>query len=93
MTQKEKKKFDIALINSRVVYWYMQKLDGTFDKYLDRINNYLQWMSKHPSEKVAYNAMKVVKDFIVKYDLSDDFLRNYCHTLEHNNPRENWRKK
>ena len=92
MTQKEKKKFDIALINSRVVYWYMQKLDGTFDKYLDRINNYLQWMAKRPSEKVAYNAMKVVKDFIDKYNLSDEFLRNYCHTLEYNNPRESWRK-
>ena len=94
MTQedKNKKKFDVALINSRVVYWYMKNSDGTFDKYLDRINNYLEWMHERPSEKVAYNAMKVVKDFIVKYDLTDEFLRGYCYELEHNNPREDWRK-
>jgi hypothetical protein len=92
MKNKDKKKFDIALINSRVVYWYMQNLDGSFDKYLDRINDYLEWMSERPSEKVAYNAMKVVKEFICKYNLSDEFLRNYCYTLEHNNPREDWRK-
>ena len=93
MTQEDiKKKFDVALINSGVVYWYMKKSDGTFDKYLDRINDYLAWLSKKPSEKVAYNAMKVVKFFIVKYDLSDEFLRDYCHELEHNNPREEWRK-
>ncbi len=94
MTQEDiKKKFDVALINSRVVYWYMKNSDGTFDKYLDRINNYLVWLSKKPSEKVAYNAMKVVKYFIVKYDLSDEFLREYCFNLEHNNPREEWRKR
>ena len=93
MTQEDiKKKFDVALINSRVVYWYMKNSDGTFDKYLDRINNYLVWLSKKPSEKVAYNAMRVVKCFIVKYDLSDEFLRDYCHELEHNNPREKWNK-
>lgn len=90
MKDKDKKKFDIALINSRVVYWYMQNSDGSFDKYLDRINDYLEWMAKRPSEKVAYKAMKVVKDFIVKYDLNDEFLRNYCHELEHNNPRSKW---
>ena len=91
MTQEDiKKKFDVALINSRVVYWYMKNSDGTFDKYMDRINDYLKWLSKKPSEKVAYNAMKVVKEFIVKYDLSDAFLRDYCHELEHNNPRSKW---
>ena len=91
MTQEAiKKKFDVALINSRVVYWYMKNSDGTFDKYMDRINDYLEWMSKRPSEKVAYNAMKVVKYFIVKYDLSDEFLRDYCYELEHNNPRSKW---
>ena len=91
MTQEDiKKKFDVALINSRVVYWYMKNSDGSFDKYLDRINDYLMWLSKKPSEKVAYNAMKVVKEFIVKYDLSDEFLRDYCHELEHNNPRSKW---
>ena len=93
VSDKNKKKFDVALINSRVVYWYMKNSDGTFDKYLDRINDYLEWMYERPSEKVAYNAMKVVKNFIVKYDLSDEFLRNYCYELEHNNPREEWRKR
>lgn len=92
MNDKDKKKFDIALINSRVVYWYMLNDDGSFEKYLDRINDYLEWMSKRPSEKVAYNAMKAVKEFICKYKLSDEFLREYCHTLEHNNPRETFRK-
>ncbi len=93
MTQEAiKKKFDVALINSRVVYWYMKNMDGTYDSYMDRINNYLEWMKSKPSEKVAYNAMKVVKEFIVKYDLSDEFLREYCFNLEHNNPREKWNK-
>ena len=64
MTDKDKKKFDIALLNSKVVYWYMRNMDGTFDKYMDRINNYLIWLSKKPSEKVCYNAMKTVKEFI-----------------------------
>ena len=90
MNDKDKKKFDIALINSRVVYWYMKNSDGTFDKYLDRINDYLGWLSKKPSEKVAFNAMKVVKNFIIEYGLTDEFLRNYCHSLEHNNPRSKW---
>lgn len=87
MEHKDKKKFDIALINSYVVYWYMQNSDGSFDRYLNRINDYLEWMSKRPSEKVAYNAIKKVKEFINKYELTDEFLRNYCHKLEHNNPR------
>ena len=90
MNDKDKKKFDIALINSCVVYWYMKKDDGSFDKYLDRIDDYLKWLSKRPSDKVIYNAMKVVKEFILKYKLSDEFLRNYCFTLEHDNPRVKW---
>lgn len=90
MNDKEKKKFDVALINSRVVYWYMQNVDGSFDRYLDRIDNYLEWLSKRPSEKVCYNAMKVVKEFICKHKLTDEFLREYCHILEHNNPRVKW---
>lgn len=92
MNDKEKKKFDIALINSKVVYWYMRNMDGSFERYMDRINNYLEWLSKKPSEKVCYNAMKVVKEFINKYKLSDEFLREYCFELEHNNPREKWNK-
>ena len=92
MTDKDKKKFDIALLNSKVVYWYMRNMDGTFDKYMDRINNYLIWLSKKPSEKVCYNAMKTVKEFIVKYNFSDEFLRDYCFQLEHNNPKEKWNK-
>ena len=51
MNDKEKKKFDVALINSNVVYWYMKNMDGSFDKYLDRINNYLEWLAKRPSQK------------------------------------------
>lgn len=92
MNDKEKKKFDIALINSRVVYWYMQNTDGSFDRYLDRIDNYLEWLSKKPSEKVCYNAMKVVKEFICKYELTDEYLRDYCFDLEHDNPRVKWNK-
>jgi hypothetical protein len=92
MNDKEKKKFDVALLNSKVVYWYMKNMDGSFDKYLDRINNYLEWLAKRPSEKVCYNAMKVVKDFINKYNLTDEFLRDYCFKLEHNNPRDTWNK-
>lgn len=90
INDKDKKKFNIALINSRVVYWYMQNSDGSYDKYIDRINNYLKWLSKKPSEKVCYNAMKVVKEFICKYNLTDEFLREYCSKLEHNNPRQAW---
>ena len=90
INDKDKKKFDIALINSRVVYWYMKNSDGSFDKYMDRINDYLEWLSKKPSEKVCYNAMKFVKEFICKHKLTDEFLREYCHTLEHNNPRVKW---
>lgn len=91
MNDKEKKKFNVALINSGVVYWYMQNLDGTFEKYLDRIDNYLEWLAKRPSEKVCYKAMKVVKEFICKYEFTDEFLREYCFVLEHDNPRAKWR--
>ncbi len=92
MNDKEKKKFNVALINSRVVYWYMQNIDGSFEKYLDRIDNYLEWLSKRPSEKVCYNAMKVVKEFICKFELTDEFMREYCFVLEHDNPRVRWNK-
>ena len=88
---KEKKKFDIALINSRIVYWYMKNDDGSFDRYLDRIDDYLEWLSKRPSEKLCYNAMKKVKEFINRYKLTDEYLREYCHILEHNNPRTMFR--
>lgn len=37
MTDKEHKKFDIALINSRVIHWYMKNDDGTYESYMDRI--------------------------------------------------------
>jgi hypothetical protein len=52
----------------------------------------LKWLSKKPSEKVCYNAMKVVKDFICKYELTDEYLRDYCFALEHDNPRVKWNK-
>lgn len=92
ISDKDKKKFDIALINSCIVYWYMQNMDGTYDSYMDRINNYLEWLANRPSEKVKYNAMKFVKEFIKKHKLTDEFLRDYCSKLEHNNPREKWNK-
>ena len=92
VSNKDKKKFDVALINSYVVYWYMKKMDNTYDSYMDRINNYLEWMANRPSESVAYNAMKFVKEFIKKHKLTDEFLRDYCSELEHNNPREKWKK-
>lgn len=91
ISNKEKHKFDVALINSCIVYWYMRHMDGTFDSYMDRINNYLEWMSKRPSERVKYNAMKFVKEFINKHKLTEEFLRTYCRELEHNNPRREWR--
>lgn len=90
MTPKEKKKFDIALINSKVIYWYMKNDDGSFDKYLDRIDDYLDWLSNLPSEKLCYNAMKKVKETIIKHKLTDEYLREYCHNLEHNNPRSRY---
>lgn len=90
---KDKRKFDIALINSCVVYWYMKKNDGTYDSYLDRIDNYLEWLSGRPSDKLQYNAMKAVKEFINRYKLTDEFLRTYCFNLEHNNPREIWNRR
>lgn len=92
ISDKDKRKFDISLINSCVVYWYMKNMDGTYESYMDRINNYLEWMKSKPSEKVKYNALNRVKDFILKYKLTDEFLREYCFNLEHNNPRENWNK-
>lgn len=60
--------------------------------YMDRINNYLEWMKSRPSEKVKYNELKFVKKFILKYKLTDEFIRDYCYDLEHNNPREEWNK-
>ena len=92
ISNKDKKKFDIALINSCVVYWYMKNMDGTYDIYMDRINNYLEWMKSRPSDRTKYNAMKFVKEFINKHKLTDEFLREYCFNLEHNNPREKWNK-
>lgn len=92
INDKDKKKFDVALINSRAVYWYMKNIDGTYDSYMDRINKYLEWMESKPSEKVKYNAMKFVKNFILKHKLTDEFLRKYCFKLEHDNPRQKWNK-
>ena len=60
ISNKDKKKFDVALINSCAVYWYMSNMDGTYDSYMDRINNYLEWMKLKPSERVKYNALKFV---------------------------------
>lgn len=93
ISNKEKHKFDVALINSCMVHWYMRKMDDTFDSYMDRINNYLEWMGKLPSRRVQYNALKFAKDFINKYKLTDEFLRSYCSELKHNNPRSEWRDK
>lgn len=92
ISNKDKKKFDIALINSCIVYWYMKNMDNTYDSYMDRINDYLEWMKSKPSERVKYNALKFAKDFILKHKLTDEFLRDYCFELEHNNPREKWNK-
>lgn len=93
INNKDKKKFDSALINSCVVYWYMKNMDGTYDTYMDRINDYLIWLAKRPSDAVKYNAMKFVKEFIVKHKLTDEFLRTYCFEIEHNNPRQKWNDK
>lgn len=93
ISPKDKRKFDIALINSCIVYWYMKKNDGTYDSYLERIDNYLKWLSGRPSDKLQYNAMKAVKEFINRYKLTDEFLRTYCFNLEHNNPRETWNRR
>ena len=93
ISNKDKKKFDVSLINSCIVYWFMKNMDGTFDSYIDRINNYLECLKSMPSEKVKYNAMKFVKDFILKHKLTDEFLRGYCYNLEHNNPRKLWNDK
>ena len=87
MTDKEHKKFDIALINSKIIYWYMKNDDGTYESYMDRINNYLEWLSDFPSEKTRFNALKKVKEYIIKYNISDEFLRDYCFKLEHDNPK------
>jgi hypothetical protein len=92
ISDKDKRKFDVSLINSCVVYWYMKNMDGTYEPYMDRIINYLEWMKSKPSERVKYNALKFVKEFINKHKLTDEFLREYCFNLEHNNPREEWNK-
>jgi hypothetical protein len=47
----------------------------------------LKWLSHTPSEKTRLNAMKKVKDYIIKYNMSDEFLREYCSKMEHDNPR------
>lgn len=91
ISDKEKHKFDVALINSGIVHWYMRKIDDTFDSYMNRINDYLEWIGKLPSRRVEYNGMKFVKEFINKHKLTDEFLRTYCHELERDNPRREWR--
>lgn len=93
ISNKDRKKFDISLINSCIAHWYMENRDGTFDSYIDKIDDYLEQMKSRPSEKVKYTAMKFVKDFILKYKLTDEFLRGYCYNLEHNNPRKMWKDK
>ena len=89
MEGKEKKKFDVALINSCIVYWYL----GDDETYISRIESYEKWLPKYPSRKKEYIAMLIVKKFINKYNLTNDFLKEYCHNLEHNNPRSEWNKK
>ena len=71
----------------------MKNDDGTFESYMDRINNYLEWLSYYPSEKTRFNAMKKVKDYIIKYNITDEFLRDYCSKMEHDNPRQKWNDK
>lgn len=88
MTPKENKKFDVALINSCIVYWYL----GDDETYISRIESYEEWLPKYPSRKKEYDAMLIVKKFINKYNLTNDFLKGYCHNLEHNNPRSEWKK-
>ena len=93
ITPKDKRNFDIALINSCIVYWYMKNDDGTYDSYLDKIDDYLKWLSGRPSDRLQFNAMKAVKEFINRHKLSDEFLSTYCFNLEHNNPRETWNRR
>ena len=54
------------------------------------LDELIEWMKSRPSDRVKYNAMKFVKEFINKHKLTDEFLREYCFNLEHNNPREKW---
>jgi hypothetical protein len=42
--------------------------------------------------KNKVNIAEILKDFILKHKLTDEFLREYCFKLKRNNPREAWRK-
>ena len=39
ISNKDKKKFEVSLINFCITYWYMENVDRTFESYMDRIND------------------------------------------------------
>ena len=74
MTPKENKKFDVALINSCIVYWYL----GDDETYMSRIESYEEWLPKYPSRKKEYDAMLIVKKFINIQELAASAFNQYA---------------
>lgn len=48
ISNKDKRKFDIALINSCVVYWYMKNIDGTYKLYMENMINIAEILKDCP---------------------------------------------
>ena len=75
-----------------------EKLDSLID-ILDEACSKVS-LKQTTSEKEIYNLneeyhkIKKQKEELQKeYDLTNDFLKEYCYNLEHNNPRNSWQKK
>ena len=88
INDKDKHKFEVALINSKIVYWYMDDLEN--DGYNKRIEEVLNWTNLTKELKQMVKYTRIVKEYIKKYNISETELRSYCFNLEHNNPRSRW---
>lgn len=89
MDAKEKHKFDVALINSHIVYWYIDDLEN--DGYNKRIEECLNWKTSNKELKKQVKYVLEVKKYIEKYGMSEEELRMYCFKLKRDNPRSRWR--
>lgn len=84
MNEKDIKKFNKLLINTRIVYWYFE---GKQFDYIGRIKEQLQW-ERNQTEKKYLNELLTI---ILKLKLTNENIRE--HIINMDNPRDKWRER